>query len=189
MALRVTNIVVTCNINCAIHLPILVTAYPFCEWNKKKFAALTLRFRHPKTTCLVFASGRLVCTGGRTMDHARLSVLQTCVMIKNVGYSQAVVRSFKVQNIASAFRYSQDHLNLEKLFEEYPAQTSYEPELFPALVFRPRVKGVVFLVFESGRVVITGSRSREAVVEAHATMVGLLNNLTGAKRPRVVRVT
>jgi transcription initiation factor TFIID TATA-box-binding protein len=119
------------------------------------------------------------------MDEARLAVLQACVMIKRVGYSQAIVRSFCVQNIASAFRYSQTQLNLEELFREYPAQTSYEPELFPALVFRPRVKGVVFLVFESGRVVITGSRSQKAVVHAHAMMVDILDRLTGAKRRRV----
>jgi hypothetical protein len=31
--------------------------------------------------------------------------------------------------------------------------------LFPALIFRPAPTGVVFLIFESGRVVITGSRS------------------------------
>lgn len=32
-------------------------------------------------------------------------------------------------------------------------------QLFPALVYRPEPTGTVFLVFESGRVVITGSRS------------------------------
>lgn len=78
----VTNIVITCNIGITVFLPFIARRYPWTEWNRKKFAALTLRFSQPKTTCLVFASGRIVCTGARTMAGARLSVLQACRMVR-----------------------------------------------------------------------------------------------------------
>ena len=182
---RITNIVVTCNINCPIHLPTIVSRYPFCEWNKKKFAALTLRFSSPKTTCLIFASGRVVCTGGNSMHAVRLALLQASVLIRDAGYPRAKVKSFAVQNIASSFAFPHGTLDLEALFCEHPAQTSYEPELFPALVFRPHVKGVVYLIFESGRVVITGSRSVAQVDEAYSTMMAILNRSAQVKRQRV----
>jgi len=179
---RITNIVVTCNINCPIHLPCIVARYPFCEWNKKKFAALTLRFSSPKTTCLIFASGRIVCTGGNSMHAVRLALLQASVLIRDAGYPAATVKSFAVQNIASSFAFPHGALDLEALFCEHPAQTSYEPELFPALVFRPQVKGVVYLIFESGRVVITGSRSVEQVREAYTAMMAVLARSARCKR-------
>ena len=181
---RITNIVVTCNVHCSIHLPRIVSRYPFCEWNKKKFAALTLRFSAPKTTCLIFASGRIVCTGGNSMHAVRLALLQASVMIRDAGYPAATVNAFVVQNIASSFAFPHDALDLEALFCEHPAQTSYEPELFPALVFRPQVKGVVYLIFESGRVVITGSRSVEQVHEAYEAMMAVLLRSTRCKRAR-----
>ena len=46
----VTNIVITCNIGTTVFLPDVARQYPWTEWNRKKFAALTLRFLSPKTT-------------------------------------------------------------------------------------------------------------------------------------------
>jgi len=113
--------------------------YPWTEWNRKKFAALTLRFKSPKTTCLVFASGRIVCTGGNTMAAARLSVLQACRMVNECGYPDARVKDFAVQNIASAYKFRAIDLDLERLFLAYQAQTSYEPEVSTAPHARPHI--------------------------------------------------
>lgn len=38
------------------------------------------------------------------------------------------MHDFAVQNIASAYRFRLDELDLERLFRAHPAQTSYEPE-------------------------------------------------------------
>ena len=128
----ITNIVITCNLTTTVFLPIMAKHYPWTEWNRKKFAALTLRFKSPKTTCLVFASGRIVCTGGNTMAAARLSVLQACRMVNECGYPDARVKDFAVQNIASAYKFRATDLDLERLFLAYQAQTSYEPEVSTA---------------------------------------------------------
>ena len=63
------------------------------------------------------------------MAAARLSVLQACQLINRCGYVEARVNDFAVQNIASAYGFRRDALDLEKLFATYPAQTSYEPEV------------------------------------------------------------
>lgn len=41
------------------------------EYNPKRFAACILRFREPKTTALVFATGKMVCTGAKSVENAR----------------------------------------------------------------------------------------------------------------------
>ena len=218
----ITNIVITCNLTTTVFLPLMAKRYPWTEWNRKKFAALTLRFKSPKTTwrvprgppprpradarrSLVFASGRIVCTGANCMAAARLSVLQACRMVNDCGYPDARVKDFAVQNIASAYKFRAAELDLERLFAAYQAQTSYEPEasvargalaaapthtlhalhqLFPALIFRPAPTGVVFLIFESGRVVITGSRSVAAAERERALVDDVLVNCYCKRRAR-----
>ena len=44
--------------------------------------------------------------------------------------------------------------------------SSYEPELFPGLIFRMENPKVVLLIFVSGKIVLTGARSRDDVYAA-----------------------
>ena len=56
------------------------------------------------------------------------------------------------------------------LAKDHGAFVSYEPDLFPGLVLRISDPKVVFLVFRSGKVVITGARR---VVDIHETFKGV----------------
>lgn len=38
------------------------------EYNPRRFAACIMRIREPKTTALIFSSGKVVCTGAKTED-------------------------------------------------------------------------------------------------------------------------
>ena len=173
---RVTNIVCTCNFNTSVYLPKFIIHYPFCEWNRKKFAAATIRFNDPKSTCLLFGSGRIVCTGSRTLNAARLTIMQACQLVRAAGYDPKI-SDFMVQNIASSFEYDSG-INLDKLFNKYPAETNYEPELFPALIFRPSIKSNgVYLIFESGRVVITGCKSMQIVQESYVNAKKIITSV------------
>jgi len=39
----------------------------------QRFAAVIMRIREPKTTALVFASGKMVCTGAKSEEHSKLA--------------------------------------------------------------------------------------------------------------------
>ena len=92
--------------------------------------------------------------------------MQACQLVRAAGYDPKI-SDFMVQNIASSFEYDSS-INLDNLFNKYPAETNYEPELFPALIFRPSIKSNgVYLIFESGRVVITGCKSMQIVQESY----------------------
>ena len=45
-------------------------------------------------------------------------------------------------------------------------KTEYEPEQFPGLIYRIDNPKVVFLIFSSGRCVITGSKDFDEAIEA-----------------------
>ena len=38
---------------------------PSCLWPSQRFAAVIMRIREPRTTALIFSSGKMVCTGAK----------------------------------------------------------------------------------------------------------------------------
>merc|ERR1712130_964577 len=43
------------------------------EYNPKRFAAVIMRIREPRTTALIFSSGKMVCTGAKSEKESRLA--------------------------------------------------------------------------------------------------------------------
>lgn len=70
--------------------------------------------------------------------------------------------SFKVQNIVATCDVKFP-IKLENLYREHPQLCSYEPELYPGLIYRvyiptkPHISKVVLLIFVNGKVVLTGN--------------------------------
>ena len=56
-------------------------------------------------------------------------------------------------------------IRLEGLADEHAKFSSYEPELFPGLIYRLESPRVVLLIFVSGKVVVTGAKNRGAIID------------------------
>lgn len=59
-----------------IDLQRLASLFPFTSYDRKRFAAITIRLANPHCTCLLFGSGKLVITGS-TSFHACIVASQT----------------------------------------------------------------------------------------------------------------
>ena len=73
-------------------------------------------------------------------------------------------RDFKIQNIVASAELPHT-LKLLELSQTYGPYVSYEPDLFPGLVFRTTAPKLVFLLFRSGKIVITGAKCREEIAK------------------------
>jgi len=71
----IQNIVATVSLGVQLDLKKIALEARNAEYNPRRFAACIMRIRDPKTTCLVFGSGKLVVTGARSEDLARTAVL------------------------------------------------------------------------------------------------------------------
>ena len=69
----------------------------------------------------------------------------------------------EIQNVVASATFNQ-RLPLDRI-AIYLENTEYEPEQFPGLVYRLDEPQVVFLLFSSGRIVCTGGRTYEDVIE------------------------
>jgi transcription initiation factor TFIID TATA-box-binding protein len=57
-------------------------------------------------------------------------------------------------------------ISLEALCKDHSTFSSYEPELFPGLIYRMHSPKIVLLIFASGKIVLTGAKTRQNIEEA-----------------------
>lgn len=166
---KLQNVVATFNLG-VDHLDLRAIALekPFIEYNPQKFAAATIRIRSPRTTALAFASGNMVCTGAKTELESRLAGRKYVRVLQKNGIPVSF-RNFKIQNIVASAEVPHT-LKLLELSRSYGPYVSYEPDLFPGLVFRTSAPKLVFLLFRSGKIVITGAKSRDEITKTFKSL-------------------
>ncbi|KAG6507645.1 hypothetical protein ZIOFF_032996 [Zingiber officinale] len=244
------NIVSTVNLDCKLDLKAIALQARNAEYNPKRFAAVIMRIREPKTTALIFASGKMgrllaavaqvaysgwklpyygsfpvnqrsslwlstkiklglgfstplnseilyytpilaytvddtielyfllaqwqsqVCTGAKSEQQSKLAARKYARIIQKLGFP-AKFKDFKIQNIVGSCDVKFP-IRLEGLAYSHGAFCSYEPELFPGLIYRMRQPKIVLLIFVSGKIVITGAKVREETYTAFENIYPVL---------------
>jgi TATA-box binding protein (TBP) (component of TFIID and TFIIIB) len=85
-----------------IDLARMARMFPFTSYDRRRFAAITIRLAQPQCTCLLFGSGKLVITGS-TSFYACIVASQSVSRILRQVYpmSSVAVRTCVVQNIVA----------------------------------------------------------------------------------------
>ncbi|KAM2984986.1 hypothetical protein FF2_005444 [Malus domestica] len=169
------NIVSTVNLDCKLDLKAIALKARNSEYNPKacdRFAAVIMRIREPKTTALIFASGKMVCTGAKSEEQSRLAARKYARVIQKLGFP-AKFKDFKIQNIVGSCDVKFP-IRLEALVVSHCAFSSYEPEIFPGLIYRMKQPKIVLLIFVSGKIVLTGAKARTETYEAFENIYPVL---------------
>ncbi|AGO13992.1 AaceriAGR134Wp [[Ashbya] aceris (nom. inval.)] len=167
------NIVATVNLDCRLDLKTVALHARNAEYNPKRFAAVIMRIREPKTTALIFASGKMVVTGAKSEDDSKLASRKYARIIQKIGFS-AKFTDFKIQNIVGSCDVKFP-IRLEGLAFSHGTFSSYEPELFPGLIYRMVKPKIVLLIFVSGKIVLTGAKQREEIYQAFEAIYPVLS--------------
>lgn len=86
-----------------------------------------MRIRDPKTTALIFASGKMVVTGAKSEDDSRLASRKYARIVQKLGFV-AKFSEFKIQNIVGSCDVKFP-IRLEGLAYSHGQFSSYEPEV------------------------------------------------------------
>ena len=157
----VDNVVATFKMADHVDLERVARDLYFLEYNCSKFTAATLRLKDPATTALTFSSGSVVCTGAKSVESAQHAADIYINIFKRV-VPEARVSAFRIQNLVANAK-CDFTVDLVGILRAFSAHVTFSIEVFPGLVFRFDTPKIVFLVFRSGSVVITGARSMESV--------------------------
>jgi len=166
------NIVSTVNLGCRLDLKNIALHARNAEYNPKRFAAVIMRIREPKTTALIFASGKMVCTGAKSEELSKLAARKYARIIQKLGFP-AKFTEFKIQNIVGSCDVKFP-IRLEGLAHDHNDYSSYEPELFPGLIYRMVQPKIVLLIFVSGKIVLTGAKVRDEIYTAFENIYPVL---------------
>ena len=170
---KLQNVVATINLGCkGLDLKQIALHARNAEYNPKRFAAVIMRIREPKSTALIFSSGKMVCTGSKSEDQARLAARKFARILQKLG-NPVSFKEFKIQNMVGSCDVKFP-IRLEGLATSHSMFCSYEPELFPGLIYRMQQPKIVLLIFVSGKVVLTGAKKRSEIYTAFENIYPVL---------------
>lgn len=155
--IRVENIVASAALNVEIKLEKIVSKLDGMEYEPEQFPGLVYRLEKPKAAALIFGSGKIVCTGARSIRDVNEVFRKVVGVVEKSGTKVPKGYKLQVENIVASARLNAK-LNLDKIAFNLES-SEYEPEQFPGLVYRMKNPKVAFLLFGSGKIVCTGARS------------------------------
>ncbi len=175
-SIKIENVVASTGIGVKLDLNEVIRILDGADYNKERFPGVVYRTTNPKTAALIFGSGKIVCTGAKSIADVSSGLNKVFDKLKAMGIDIPKKPEITIQNIvASADLHTVLNLNaiaiglgLENI--------EYEPEQFPGLVYRLSVPKVVMLLFGSGKLVVTGGKKPE---DAEAAVEKIVEELDG----------
>lgn len=178
--IKIQNVVVSANTHTKFALEMLAVNLPDAEYEPESFPGLVYRVDKPKSSTLIFTTGKIICSGSKSLEDAKKAIKRTLEKIEELGVDVSSRTDVEVVNIVASANLN-SKLDLNKIVFEL-GECEYEPEQFPGLVYRLDDPKVVFLIFNSGKIVCTGAKSEEMVAKAVARLEGKLQEIKALKK-------
>ncbi|KAI5084569.1 hypothetical protein GOP47_0000741 [Adiantum capillus-veneris] len=90
---KIQNVVCTVNLECEIDLKQVAYQALNADYNPHRFPGVIMRLRQPKTTSLIFKTGKMVCTGAKNEDDAELAARRHARILQKLGYKLATYKA------------------------------------------------------------------------------------------------
>jgi transcription initiation factor TFIID TATA-box-binding protein len=164
--IRIENVVASTSLGQELDLQTIALALDGAEYEPETFPGLIYRLKEPKAATLLFRSGKVVCTGAKSLDHVKVAVAKVTKEIDKAGVKIKAEPKIEVQNIVASSDLGQE-IDLNAIAITLGLdRVEYEPEQFPGLVYRIEEPKVVLLLFGSGKMVCTGAKKPQDVEAA-----------------------
>jgi len=178
--IKIENIVASASLGVKIPLEKIVEHLEGTEYEPEQFPGLVYRMKDPKAATLIFSSGKIVCTGARSIEDVNKVVKKVVKMIKDNKLGNPKTYSIQIENIVASAKL-EARLNLDKIAFELE-NSEYEPEQFPGLVYRVKDPKAAFLLFSSGKIVCTGVRKVADIESSVRALSKKLKSINALKK-------
>ncbi len=177
--IEVQNVVASGEFDQKIDLLHIAASLDRAEYNPESFPGLVLRVSEPKAVFLLFSTGKLVCTGGKSKEDVYAAIETLVKKLRSIDINVNSPPKVKIQNMVASVTLDFS-INLETIALTLE-NSLYEPEQFPGLIYRMSIPKVVILIFGSGKLVCTGAKSEEEVHEAVDLLIKELKEIGAAE--------
>jgi transcription initiation factor TFIID TATA-box-binding protein len=156
------------------------------QYNPMRFHSIILSFTRPSAAVLVFSAGKIVCTGAKTFKKAVFLINKMIGLLKRHVLPRIRVKndSLLIENVVGSARLPGCvGINVPALYKSTKQYCNYDPSIFPGIPFKKhsgdstaakvlpplsgdkKKKTRTVLVFSTGKLVITGAKSKKELYE------------------------
>ncbi len=121
----------------------------------------------------IFPSGKMISIGTKSINQSIKQLEYSMNLMHRNNLVENVVLNPIVRNIVATWNVGQK-IDLNSLAADLP-KSVYEPEQFPGLIIKVS-QSCTFLIFSSGKVVITGAKSEEEIKSSIKKIAVLIKN-------------
>ncbi len=164
----VQNIVVKVELGINPDLPLdlekITRTFNNVEYDKKRFPGLFLRMLDPKCVAIIFRNGKMILSGLKSFNNVDIIISRIITEFKSKIKIKINIKSVKseIVNIVTTAELD-DKIDLD-LAAIRLENTMYEPEVFPAIIHKSKIPvKCVFLVFNNGKIVLTGIKEEDSI--------------------------
>jgi transcription initiation factor TFIID TATA-box-binding protein len=162
--LRIENVVAKARLGGPFELPELARRLREVDYRPERFLGLVVRV--PQGHALVFEDGGVVVTGATGVEEALVQLEHVRELLAQAGADTTGVEGFRVRNLVVSTDLGGD-VPLDQVELAFPDEDiEYDTSQFPGLIMHLKEPRMTLLVFQSGKVVATGSHDMPAVQEA-----------------------
>lgn len=176
LTIDIVNVIATAQVPTNIDLESLSKELVGSQYHPAVFAGLVYR-RLGKPTIIFFANGKVSSHGAKSEFEAKSAIIEVAEELIKSGhiYGKPKVDEIKIQNVVAKTSFNHK-IYLEALYTELPFAI-YEPEQFPALMYKPFKDSLVCLIFSTGRMIIVGAKSQIELEKAFQNVSSHLSKL------------
>jgi transcription initiation factor TFIID TATA-box-binding protein len=82
--IKIENVVASASLGVPVKLEKLVANLDGVEYEPERFPGLVYRIDDPRVTFLLFGSGKIICTGGRSINDVKRAVSKADKKLKSI---------------------------------------------------------------------------------------------------------
>src|SRR5437762_14267142 len=96
--IKIENVVASTSLGEELDLQAIALALGGAEYETEQFPGLLYRLKEPKTASLLFRSGKVVCTGAKSLEHGKQAIEIVAKQIEAAGIQIIKNPEIEVQN-------------------------------------------------------------------------------------------
>jgi len=157
----IQNIVITGSFSDCIDLGVANSKLEGSKCNWRRFPGLVFKLRVPSATFLLFRSGKFVCTGTTSEAQGREAITNFLKRLKTEALvSNNCTYESCVKNLVASVAIAGVTISLEQFTNQFESAL-YEPDKFPAAIYKMDQTKATFLVFLTGKLICSGIANEE----------------------------
>lgn len=135
-----------------------VRLFPDADYPRSSFPSCTIRFRTPRgATMRFFCGGKMTCCGTSSPSALIFAFQKIRAKLNAAGLGPVCMRPIVYENHVYGYDVGR-RLNIANIEFQDELRSVFQPETFPGLVYKIEEPSMKLLIFESGRIMLTGVR-------------------------------